>query len=103
MATSTPYDDVFRTLLNDCSKLILPVLNESFNEHYSGHERIIFLPSEHFLSQQGEDVIERITDSCFIVIKENGIPSKKYHIESQSTEDGRMLIRIFEYDAQIAL
>ncbi len=50
MATSTPYDDVFRTLLNDCSQLILPVLNESFDEHYSGHERIVFLPSEHFLS-----------------------------------------------------
>ncbi len=30
--TSTPYDDVFRTLLNDCSSLIIPVINEVFSE-----------------------------------------------------------------------
>ena len=34
MATGTPYDDVFRTLLMDCSELFLPVLNESFGERY---------------------------------------------------------------------
>ena len=103
MATSTPYDDVFRTLLNDCSELILPVLNEAFGEHYTGREQIVFSPNEHFLWQQGEDAAERITDSCFTVVREDGTSSKKYHIESQSTEDSRMLVRIFEYDAQIAL
>lgn len=103
MATSTPYDDVFRTLLMDCSELFLPVLNESFGEHYSGRERIEFAPNEHFLWQQNGDAVERITDSCFVVISEDGLSSKKYHAEIQSTEDSRMLIRIFEYDAQIAL
>lgn len=34
--SSTPYDDVFRTLLNDCSSLMIPVINEVFGEHYSG-------------------------------------------------------------------
>lgn len=34
--TSTPYDDVFKTLLNDCTKLIIPVINEIFGEHYTG-------------------------------------------------------------------
>lgn len=34
--TSTPYDDVFRTLLNDCSSLIIPVINEIFCKHYAG-------------------------------------------------------------------
>lgn len=33
---NTPYDDVFRTLLNDCSFLVLPMLNEVFGEHYKG-------------------------------------------------------------------
>ena len=37
--SSTPYDDVFRTLLNDCSSLILPVINELFGEHYTGSEK----------------------------------------------------------------
>ena len=40
--TSTPYDDVFRTLLNDCRSLIIPVINEVFGENYTGEERIIF-------------------------------------------------------------
>lgn len=34
--TNTPYDDVFRTLLNDCGSLIIPVINEVFGEHYTG-------------------------------------------------------------------
>ena len=49
---STPYDDVFRTLLNDCSSLIIPVINEIFSEHFSGDEKIVFMPETHFLSTQ---------------------------------------------------
>ena len=39
--TSPPYDDVFKTLLNDCTKLIIPVINEFFGENYSGIEQPI--------------------------------------------------------------
>ena len=28
---NTPYDDVFRTLLTDCTALIIPVVNELFH------------------------------------------------------------------------
>ena len=38
--TGTPYDDVFRTLLNDCTSLIIPVVNELFGEHFTGNETI---------------------------------------------------------------
>ena len=31
---NTPYDDVFRTLLNDCPDLIIPVLNEAFGTSF---------------------------------------------------------------------
>ena len=51
--SNTPYDDVFRTLLNDCSSLIIPVINEIFGENYSGKEKIIFSSNEHFLNKQG--------------------------------------------------
>ena len=34
--SKTAYDDAFRTFLNDCSELIIPVVNEVFGEHYSG-------------------------------------------------------------------
>lgn len=96
----TPYDDVFRTLLNDCTQLIIPVVNEIFGEHYTGEETVWFLPNEHFINRQDANTQEKITDSCFII---KGIENKKYHIECQSTEDKEMQVRFFEYDAQIAL
>ena len=68
--TNTPYDDVFRTLLNDCSALIIPVINEVFGENYSGKEEIVFSPNEHFLNQQGGNEGERITDSSFRILGE---------------------------------
>ena len=51
MLVNTPYDDVFRTLLNDCSSLIIPLVNEIFHESYSGDEAVEFYPNEHFLSK----------------------------------------------------
>ena len=98
--TNTPYDDVFRTLLNDCSTLIIPVINEVFGEHYSGQEKIVFSPNEHFMNQQGGNEEERVTDTSF---KIEGKETKKYHLECQSSTDNSMLIRFFEYDTQIAL
>lgn len=95
------YDSAFRTILNDCSKLIIPIINASFGEHYTGEEKIEFQPNEHFLTQQDAPVEKRITDTNFAVIK--GTERKMYHWECQSTPDSRMLIRLFEYDAQIAL
>ena len=97
---NTPYDDVFRTLLNDCSSLILPLLNEVFGERYGGQEKIIFSPNEHFLNRQDGKEEKRITDTCFIVA---GGETKKYHWECESRADSSILVRIFEYDAQIAL
>ena len=96
----TPYDDAFRTLLNDCPQLILPVLNDTFHEHYTGKEQIVFLPNEHFLNRKDGEEQKRITDSCFCVI---GKSRKKYHAECQATIDHSILVRIFEYDTQIAL
>lgn len=63
MLVNTPYDDVFKTLSNDCKELLLPVANEVFNEHYTGDEEIIFYPNEHFLNHQNGEEQERITDT----------------------------------------
>lgn len=97
----TPYDDVFRTLLNDCSRLMLPMVNEIFQETYTGAEELRFFPNEHFLNQQGGSGEERITDTNFSIKGTAG--AKQYHWECQSTPDSSMLIRFFEYDSQIAL
>lgn len=98
--TNTPYDDVFRTLLNDCTPLIIPVINDVFGEQYSGNEEIIFSPNEHFLNRQGGNEDERITDISFQI---RGKEIKRYHLECQSSPDSSLLVRFFEYGTQIAL
>ncbi len=95
------YDGAFRTILNDCRKFILPVINEIFGEEYTGSEKIEFFPNEHFLDQQDEADKERITDTNFRIC---GKTVKKYHLECESSlPDGKITVRLFEYDAQIAL
>ena len=98
--SNTPYDDVFRTLLNDCSQLIIPIINEVFGEHFSGDEKIVFSPNEHFINMQDGEEAKRVTDAHFAIY---GYIVKMYHFECQSTPDNSMLVRFFEYDSQIAL
>ena len=100
---NTPYDDVFRTLLNDCTALIIPVVNKIFGENYSGKEQILTFQNELFMMRQDGDTKEKITDTCFVIINDTEEKDKKYHLECQSTPDSSMLIRMVEYDTQIAL
>jgi hypothetical protein len=81
--------------------MLLPLLNEAFGEHYNGDEKITFGVNEHYLNQQDGREEKRITDSSFLV--EGAEQTKRYHLECQSSEDSSMLVRIFEYDSQIAL
>ena len=97
---NTPYDDVFRTLLKDCTALIIPVVNELFHTSYTGKETIHLLQNEHFIKLPDGNEQERITDSSFEIL---GRERKRYHVECQSTEDGSMIVRMFEYDTQLAL
>lgn len=94
---ATPYDDVHRTMLNDCPKLIIPVVNEMFHKKHSDNEKITVLNNEFFINRQGGDQTERITDTHFL------IGSVRYHLECQSSVDGTIMYRIFEYDSQIAM
>ena len=78
--SSTAYDDAYRTMLEKCSSLILPVLNEVFGEHYSGTEEVILNQNELFITTPDEKSVERITDSSIRVV-ENGT-KKQYHLIS---------------------
>lgn len=98
---NTPYDDVFRTLLTDCRDLIIPIVNEVFQEDYTGREEIALRQNEIFLRQQNGKEEKQITDSSFAILNDKGW--RNYHLECQSTPDGTMLIRMYEYDSQIAL
>ena len=98
----TAYDDAFRTMLNDCSALIIPVVNLYFNENYTGNEEITFSKNEHYLAHSDSTEDKLVTDSSFIITRADKT-KKRYHIECEEQLNGSILVRIFEYDAQIAL
>ena len=98
----TAYDDTFRTMLNDCKELIIPVVNLYFGETYTGNEKITFSQNEHYLAHSDSTEDKRVTDSSFIITRADNT-SKRYHIECEERLDGSILVRMFEYDAQIAL
>ena len=98
----TAYDDAFRTMLNDCSALIIPVVNLYFNENYTGNEKITFSRNEHYLAHSDSTEDKRVTDSSFVITRADKT-TKHYHIECEEQLNGSILVRIFEYDAQIAL
>ena len=98
--TNTPYDDVYRTMFAECDELVFPLLNEAFGEHYTGKEKIIRLANEHYDTQQGGSQEKRITDSFIRVIGEK---ESAYHVECESGADGSILVRMFQYDSQLAL
>ena len=91
---NTPYDDAFRTLLVKCPTLVISLVNEAFHEKYELREKVRVFHNEFFVGNRYQK--ERITDSHI------GIGDKRYHAECQSSTDGTITVRIFEYDAQIA-
>ena len=68
-----------------------------FQKKHSDNEKITLLNNEFFINRQNGEQIERITDTNLV------IGSVHYHLECQSTADGTIMYRIFEYDSQIAL
>lgn len=97
--TGTPYDDAFRTMIVDCIRLVIPVVNEIFGKHFTGDEEIVPRPNEHFISQQDSEE-KRITDGNFTI---KGEVDENYLFECQSTPDSHMLVRIWEYIVQIGV
>ena len=92
MTNNTIFDDVFRTMVEKMTYLIVPLINEVFHTSYPEDVEIVHLRNEHQLEKG-----ELITDARLL------IGNKVYHIECQSTDDTTMSIRMFEYDLAIAL
>ena len=92
MANNTIFDDVFRTMVEKMTYLVVPLINEVFHTSYPEDVKIVHLRNEHQLEDG-----ELITDARFL------IGDKVYHIECQSTDDTTMAIRMFEYDFAIAM
>ena len=92
------YDSVYHTLIEHCGQLIIPVVNEIFGTSYTEKDKPILLQNDQYV-QLPSGIRKQITDSYFGIV---GIADKRYHIECQSTPDGNMLLRMFEYDVQDA-
>ena len=95
------YDDAFRTMETECDDILIPFVNYFYNENYDKSAEITRLRNEHYIEHEDQSDEKRITDSHF-KITQNGI-SKIYHFECESKPyDNSILVRLFEYDAQIA-
>ena len=92
IVTSTPFDDVYRTLTSKITKLVIPLINEMFSTAYRQDEPIRQIRNEYF-TRSGKI----ITDSIY------EIGEMFYHVECQSGNDAAMSIRMFEYDVSIAI
>ena len=93
----TPFDDVFKTLLEKCTDLIIPVLNEVFGTDYKMNEPISLESTEHHFTDEKGEHRKRITDS-YIEIRNH-----RYHVECESIPNAHIAIRMAEYDFHIAL
>ncbi len=105
---------MFRTILTDCSELIIPIVNELFNENKPETGKVIFDVNEHFIGEKSGKQHKRITDSSFVIVSNNeekknisevvlGFSKRRYHIECETNAGIKILKREFEYDSQIAL
>ncbi len=96
------YDDAFRTMLVECDDLTLALINFMFENHYDQTARIIRRGNEHFKEKADGSDDKRISDSLLEVEYEHKV--QKYHIECESGKvDSSILVKLFEYETQIAL
>ena len=99
--SETAYDDAFRTMEGKCDDILIPFVGHMFGVKYGSDARVKRLRNEHFIEHKDEADEKRITDSSF-EITYNDI-TRRFHLECESKKyDGTILVRLFEYDSQIA-
>ena len=70
MTNNTIFDDVFRTMMEKMTYLIVPLINEVFHTSYPENVKIVHLRNEHqledgeFITDGRMDEIGRIIDSA---------------------------------------
>ena len=95
------YDNAFLSVCAWHKRLLIPLINEVFHKNIPEDAEIEHSSNEQFWQGVNDDnketLIKRITDA---LIRVDG---GKYHFECESKNDGEILIRLSEYDMQIAL
>mgnify|MGYP000225989283 CR=1 FL=1 len=92
MRDNTIFDDVFRTMMEKMTFLVVPLINDVFHTSYPADVEIVQLRNE-YQRVDGEIIM----DSRLL------IGNRIYHIECQSTDDTTMAVRMIEYDFATAV
>ncbi len=96
------WDEIMRMGFKRHPRLILPLIAELFGEQYKDETLIEFLSTEYALErymESGLGTLHSVRADIVLRIGRKDI----YHFECQITVDGEMIIRMYEYDLQIAL
>lgn len=102
--SSTPYDDVFHSILMCCDDLVVLLINEIFGESYTTKDKVIRKANEHYMGNEKGKEQKVVTDSLLEVMSSVTGICRKYHIECESSAASKtIVIRMFEYDTQIGL
>ncbi len=95
------YDNAFRSMEGRCDDILIPFVGHMFGIRYGEGAKIKRLRNQQFIERKDEADEERITDSYFEITYKD--ITKMFHLECESKKyDGTILVRVFEYDAQIA-
>ncbi len=96
----TPYDDAFHTMVQRAPELLIPLVNEVFQENFQRNAEVIVQSSD-LPSVDGKNgVLRRFSDSLFSI---KGAETKLFHVECESKPDGSIVIRMVEYGFHKAL
>ncbi len=86
------FDSVFRTLAQKTPYLFVELINEAFGTEYTRKSKLEQLRNEFY--EKGGKIV---TDSVY------KIGRKIYHLECQSRNDNKMVLRMVQYDFDIGL
>ena len=95
------WDEIMKKEIQLYPHLMLPLVKEIFNKEYPDDRNITLLSTEYTVSRvykAGKKLLGSIRSD--ILMK---IAGDLYHFECQMKKDGKMVFRMFEYDAGIAL
>ncbi|MCD7885637.1 MAG: hypothetical protein LUI87_18380 [Lachnospiraceae bacterium] len=95
--TGDPYDDAYRTMLDYCPQLLIPLVNEIFGEHFTKDDKVVFEKDVHMQKEQSGGSSRRAADSSFEIVGIVTKTSKRFLVEEQTRPDSSILARIFEY------
>ena len=96
------WDEIMKMGFKRHPRLILPLIAELFGERYNDETLIEFLSTEYALERYRESGLGTLHSVRADIVLRIG-RTDIYHFECQITVDGEMVIRMYEYDLQIAL